>query len=58
MSTLKKATQTLGNFSLEENANKHVSHLNFCLWRVTQVLSFEMEVKESDVIHHNNVHSK
>lgn len=31
MSTLKNATQTLGNFSLEENANKHVSHLNFCL---------------------------
>lgn len=31
MSALKKATQTLGNFSLEENANKHVSHLNFCL---------------------------
>lgn len=31
MSTLKKATQTLCKFSLEENANKHVSHFNFCL---------------------------
>lgn len=31
MSTLNKATQTLGDFSLEENANDHVSHLNFCL---------------------------